>query len=106
MVKKRSRPKPQRDEKVPVQIRFDPELHALVTKAAESLDVSANQLVNAVLWGTIPRLIPGEAVIKTIDGRDFVNSEPRRKVRVLREGWFVQGISGGTALQGVCWSAA
>lgn len=91
MVKKRPSPKPQRDEKVPVQIRFDPELHQSLTKAAESLDISINQLVNAVLWGTIPRLILGEAVIKTIDGRGFVSSARRRKCAFFGKGGSYKG---------------
>ena len=61
-----------RDDKAPTQrrrpqrtataIRFDPETHAAIVKAAEERDLSINYLVNLAVRDFLPRLIPVEEI--------------------------------------------
>lgn len=76
MGKKKPGRKPQPDDKVPFQVRLDSELHELLTKAAEKLEISVNQLVQSLCWGAIQHFEPGEG---SISPSGFVRVTPRRK---------------------------
>lgn len=52
--------KPRNDDRIATAIRFDPELHAKLVKAAGERDISVNYLVNAAVKDYVARLIPIE----------------------------------------------
>ena len=82
------------------QLRLDSELHDRFKKIAEEADVSLNQLIQGILWGTVENLKLGEAFVesdKTVRveprkkclyvGRAGFYRSPRERARDEEEGW-------------------
>jgi hypothetical protein len=74
--KKRPGRKPRGEEKIPFQLRLDAEVHERLTKAADQLGVSVNQLVQAICWGVMDEFHLGEAHVAP---GGFVTVRERRR---------------------------